>query len=62
MLPFHFFFPIFQYYDSDYADNEIELAIKNGAFAIILDTNVPIIDNEIAWIKVKNICVNLIII
>lgn len=40
--------------------NEIELAIKNGAFAIILDTNVPIIDNEIAWIKVKNIDISII--
>ena len=35
--------------------NEIELAIKNGAFAIILEINSPILDNEIAWIKVKNI-------
>ena len=40
--------------------NEIELAIKNGAFAIIIDTNVPIIDNEIAWIKVKNIDLSII--
>ena len=35
--------------------NDIEIAIKNGAFAIILETNSPILDNEIAWIKVKNI-------
>jgi hypothetical protein len=40
--------------------NEIELAIRNGAFAIIFDTNVPIIDNEIAWIKVKNIDISII--
>ena len=32
---------------------EIELAIKNGAFAILIENNAPIIDNEIAWIKVK---------
>lgn len=35
--------------------DEIELAVKNGAFAILSETNHPIIDNEIAWIKVKNI-------
>ncbi len=35
--------------------NDIELAIKNGAFAIILEINSPILDNEIAWIKVENI-------
>jgi hypothetical protein len=35
--------------------NDIEVAIKNGAFALILDTNSAIIDNEIAWIKVKDI-------
>jgi hypothetical protein len=40
--------------------NEIEIAIRNGAFAIILDTNVPIIDNEIAWIKVKSIDLSII--
>ena len=40
--------------------NEIDLAIRNGAFAIIFDTNVPIIDNEIAWIKVKNIDISII--
>ena len=28
--------------------DDIELAIKNGAFAIILEENYPIIDNEIA--------------
>ncbi len=35
--------------------DDIDLAIKNGAFAILLEENHPIIDNEIAWIKVKNI-------
>ncbi len=40
--------------------NEIDLAIRNGAFAIIFDTNVPIIDNEIAWIRVKNIDISII--
>ena len=35
--------------------SDIEIAIKNGAFAIIFDTNVPITDNEIAWIKVKDL-------
>ena len=39
---------------------EVELAIKNGAFAIILDTNIPITDNEIAWIKVKSIDLSII--
>ena len=40
--------------------SEIELAIKNGAFAILIEINVPIIDNEIAWIKVKNINLSII--
>ena len=35
--------------------SDIELAIKNGAFAILLETNSIITDNEIAWIKVENI-------
>ena len=34
--------------------DEIQQAIKNGAFAIIIDTNTAIIDNEIAWIKVQD--------
>ena len=34
---------------------DIPLAINNGAFALILDENHIITDNEIAWIKVKNI-------
>ncbi len=40
--------------------NSVELAVKNGAFAIISDINFPIIDNEIAWIKVKDINVCMI--
>ncbi|CAM3475141.1 peptidoglycan synthetase [Arcobacter aquimarinus] len=40
--------------------DDIELAIKNGAFAIILEENYPIIDNEIAWIKVNNIDLTII--
>ena len=40
--------------------SEIDLAIKNGAFAIIIETNTLIIDNEIAWIKVKNIDTSII--
>lgn len=42
--------------DAFFAQNhiEIELAIKKGAFAIILDFEYTIIDNEIAWIKVEN--------
>ena len=34
---------------------EIALAITNGAFAILIQDNHIIIDNEIAWIKVQNI-------
>lgn len=40
--------------------DDIELAIKNGAFAILIEINAPIIDNEIAWIKVKNIDISII--
>ncbi len=42
--------------DAFFAQNllEIELAIKKGAFAIILDFESTIIDNEIAWIKVED--------
>ena len=40
--------------------NDIELAIKHGAFAIIIEENFPIIDNEIAWIKVKEIEISII--
>lgn len=42
--------------DAFFAKNqlEIELAIKKGAFAIILDFNTQIVDNEIAWIKIDN--------
>ncbi len=35
-------------------DEDIKTAIKRGAFAIILDFEHEIIDNEIAWIKVDN--------
>ena len=36
--------------------NDIDTAIKNGAFAIIYDNkNISITDNEIAWIYVENI-------
>lgn len=40
--------------------NDIELAIKHGAFAIIIEENFPITDNEIAWIKVKEINIGII--
>uniref|UniRef100_UPI004047FE54 peptidoglycan synthetase n=1 Tax=Aliarcobacter sp. TaxID=2321116 RepID=UPI004047FE54 len=40
--------------------DEIETAIKNGAFAILIETNVTITDNEIAWIKVKDIEISII--
>lgn len=40
--------------------DDIELAVKNGAFAILLEENYPIIDNEIAWIKVKNIEISVV--
>lgn len=34
---------------------DIQLAIKNGAFAIVIDNDIEVLDNEIAWIKVKDI-------
>jgi len=40
--------------------DDIQLAVQKGAFAIITDKIYPIIDNEIAWIKVNDI--NIIII
>ncbi len=40
--------------------NSVEIAVKNGAFAIISEINFPIIDNEIAWIKVKDIEISII--
>ena len=40
--------------------NSIALAVQNGAFAIIIDEIHPIIDNEIAWIKVND--TNLVLI
>jgi ferrochelatase len=36
-------------------EEDIDEAIKNGAFALIVDKNIEILDNEIAWIKVDNI-------
>lgn len=43
--------------DAFFAKNisDIEEAIKKGAFAIIFDCDVEIIDNEIAWIKSDNL-------
>lgn len=35
--------------------DDIKLAIDNGAFAIVVDTNIIITDYEIAWIKVDNL-------
>ncbi|MGB5792506.1 peptidoglycan synthetase [Poseidonibacter sp.] len=35
--------------------DDISLAVQNGAFAIIVDKIYPIIDKEIAWIRVDNI-------
>ena len=40
--------------------NDIEIAIKHGAFAIIIEENFPITDNEIAWIKVKEINTSIV--
>lgn len=34
---------------------DIDLAIENGAFALIVDNSVEIKDNEIAWIYVKSL-------
>lgn len=34
---------------------EIELAVANGAYGIIYDEQIDIIDEEIAWIKVKDV-------
>lgn len=36
-------------------DEDIPLAIENGAFALIVDKEVNISDNEIAWIYVKSL-------
>ncbi len=36
-------------------DKDIELALKNGAFALIVNKDVEILDNEIAWIKVNSL-------
>ncbi len=35
--------------------SEIELAVQNGAYGILYDQPTSIIDNEIAWIYVKNL-------
>lgn len=40
--------------------DDVELAVKNGAFAVIIENFYPIIDNEIAWIKVDSIEKSLI--
>jgi len=40
--------------------DDVECAVKNGAFAIIIENFYPIIDNEIAWIKVDSIEKSLI--
>jgi ferrochelatase len=42
--------------DAFFAQNEIEIkeAIKKGAFAIIIDFEATVTDNEIAWIKVDS--------
>ena len=34
---------------------DIQLAIDNGAFALIVDKDITITDNEIAWVKVKSL-------
>ncbi|MCP4970264.1 MAG: peptidoglycan synthetase [Arcobacter sp.] len=36
-------------------EEDIKDAIDNGAFALIIDKNIDIIDNEIAWIYVENL-------
>ncbi len=36
-------------------EEDINEAIQNGAFALIVDKDIEILDNEIAWIKVDNI-------
>jgi len=35
--------------------DDVQIAVQRGAFAIITENFYPIIDNEIAWIKVDNI-------
>jgi ferrochelatase len=37
--------------------DDIELAIENGAFAILFDFDVKVTDSEIAWIKVDDITI-----
>lgn len=36
-------------------NEDIELAIANGAFALVVDKNIEVIDNEIAWVKVDSL-------
>ncbi|MDD5400160.1 MAG: hypothetical protein PHQ93_03110 [Sulfurimonas sp.] len=38
-----------------YNNEEIELAVANGAYGVIFDKPTQISDNEIAWIKAKNL-------
>jgi len=40
--------------------DDIQIAIKKGAFAIILEKIYPIIDKEIAWIRVDNLNTSLV--
>ena len=39
---------------------DIELAVKNGAFALLFDFDADIIDDEIAWIRVEDITISQI--
>ncbi|WP_228256529.1 peptidoglycan synthetase [Aliarcobacter trophiarum] len=39
---------------------DLEIAIENGAYAVIYEDNFPIIDKEVAFIKVKNLELALI--
>ena len=43
------------YFDTNRVQESIEIAIKNGAYAIIVDSDCSVSDSEIAWIKVENI-------
>ncbi len=36
-------------------DNSVDEAIRNGAYALLYDCDMPISDSEIAWIKVDNV-------
>lgn len=39
---------------------DIQIAVKNGAFGILLEKDFSIIDDEIAWIKVENVETSII--